>query len=328
MCTYGGAEVTDYSNEMTHKNVSEVSNAKPAPPADKPAAINRQYKDRLFKFLFGNPEHKEWTLSLYNAVNGTDYNDPDDIFFTTIENSVYMGMKNDVSLLLADTMNFYEQQSTYNPNMPMRFLVYAGMVFSAYIEDPDNGINIYSKAQQMFPVPKLVCFYNGTDKQPDRETLHLTDAFCRPELSDISLDVTMLNINAGSNQELMKSCQPLREYADLVENIRNAQLVLRNIEAAIDHALDSMPHDSLIRPFIIANRAEVKRMFITEYDEAATMEKFKKEYLAQGLSQGDHQRMEKDARGMYKEGIAPDIIARILNTTVEDVKEILGLNKA
>ena len=69
-------------------------------------------------------------------------------------------------------------------------------------------------------------------------------------------------------------------------------------------------------------------MFITEYDEAATMEKFKKEYLAQGLSQGDRQRMEKDARGMYKEGIAPDIIARILNTTVEDVKEILGLNKA
>ena len=73
-------------------------------------------------------------------------------------------------------------------------------------------------------------------------------------------------------------------------------------------------------------------MFITEYDEAATMEKFKKEYLAQGLSQGlsqgDRQRMEKGDRGMYKEGIAPDIIARILNTTVEDVKEILGLNKA
>ena len=69
-------------------------------------------------------------------------------------------------------------------------------------------------------------------------------------------------------------------------------------------------------------------MFITEYDEAATMEKFKKVYLSQGLSRGDRQRMEKDARGMYKEGIAPDIIARILKTTVEDVDGILGLNKA
>jgi hypothetical protein len=332
MCTYGGAEVTDYSNEMTHKNVSEVSNAKPAPPADKPAAINRQYKDRLFKFLFGNPEHKEWTLSLYNAVNGTDYSDPDDIFFTTIENSVYMGMKNDVSLLLADTMNFYEQQSTYNPNMPMRFLVYAGMVFSAYIEDPDNSINIFSKTQQKFPVPRLVCFYNGTDQQPDQKILHLTDAFERPELSDISLDVTMLNINADKNRGLMTACQPLREYADLLENIRRAQKKRKNIEAAIDDALDAMPDNSLIKPFIIANKAEVKRMFITEYDEAATLEKFKKEYLeqglSQGLSQGTLQQMEKDARGMYEEGIGPDVIARILKIPVEDVEVILGLKKA
>ena len=171
-------------------------------------------------------------------------------------------------------------------------------------------------------------FFNGTDKQPDRETLHLTDAFDRPELSDISLDVTMLNINAGSNQELMDSCQPLREYADLVENIRNALLISNNIEAAIDYSLDSMPNGSLIRPFIIANKAEVKRMFITEYDEAATMEKFKKEYLAQGLSQGDRQRKESVAMGMYEEGMDPDIIARVLKTTVEDVEVILGLKKA
>ena len=235
-----------------------------------------------------------------------------------------MGMKNDVSLLLADTMNFYEQQSTYNPNMPMRFLVYASMVYSAYIENPDNKINIFSMKQQMFPVPKLICFYNGTDSQPDRKTLHLTDAFDRPELSDISLDVTMLNINSRRNRELMDSCQPLREYADLVENIRSAQKILKNIEAAIDYAIDSMPDDSLIKSLIIANRAEVKRMFITEYDEAATMEKFKKEYL----SQGDRQRMESAARGMYAEGLTPDVIARVLKTTVEDIEVILGLNKA
>ena len=91
-----------------------------------------------------------------------------------------MGMKNDVSLLLADTMNFYEQQSTYNPNMPIRFLVYAGMVYSAYIENPDNNINVFSETQQMLPVPKMVCFYNGTNDQPDSKILHLANAFDRP----------------------------------------------------------------------------------------------------------------------------------------------------
>ena len=96
--------------------------------------MNRQYKDRLFKFIFGNPENKEWTLSLYNAVNGSSYTNPDDIKLTTIEDAVYMNMKNDVSFLITDKMNFYEQQSTFNPNMPMRFLIYAGMVYSKYIE--------------------------------------------------------------------------------------------------------------------------------------------------------------------------------------------------
>ena len=85
--------------------------------------INRNYKDRLFKFIFGNPDKKEWTLSLYNAMNNSSYTDPDAISLNTIEDAVYMGMKNDVSFLIADTLNLYEHQSGYNPNMPMRFLI-------------------------------------------------------------------------------------------------------------------------------------------------------------------------------------------------------------
>lgn len=79
---------------------------------------NRQFKDRLFKFLFGNPEHKDWTLSLCNALLGTNYTDAESIELTTIEDAVYMKMKNDVSLLLHGEMLFLEQQSTRNPNMP------------------------------------------------------------------------------------------------------------------------------------------------------------------------------------------------------------------
>ena len=87
---------------------------------------NREYRDRLFKFIFGNPQNKEWTLSLYNAVNGSHYTDASAIKLNTIENAVYMSMKNDVSFLIDNTMSFYEQQSTFNPNMPMRFLICAG----------------------------------------------------------------------------------------------------------------------------------------------------------------------------------------------------------
>ena len=81
--------------------------------------VNRENKDRLFRFIFGRPENKEWTLSLYNAVNGSHYTDPELLEITTIEDALYMSMKNDLSFLIADTMNFYEHQASVNPNMPI-----------------------------------------------------------------------------------------------------------------------------------------------------------------------------------------------------------------
>ena len=55
--------------------------------------VNREYKDRLFKFIFGNPVHKDWLLSLFNAVNGSSYTDPEAIKITTLEDVIYMNMK-------------------------------------------------------------------------------------------------------------------------------------------------------------------------------------------------------------------------------------------
>ncbi len=81
-----------------------------------------QYKDRLFTFIFGSPENKAWTLSLFNAVNGSNYDDPDDIEINTIKEVLYLTMHNDVSFLIDGQMNLYEQQSSYNPNMPLRLL--------------------------------------------------------------------------------------------------------------------------------------------------------------------------------------------------------------
>ena len=86
------------------------------------AEVQTQYKDRLFSFIFGSGEHREWTLSLYNAVNGTHYDDPDQIIITTIREALYLGMHNDVSFMIAGEINMYEQQSSYNPNMPLMSL--------------------------------------------------------------------------------------------------------------------------------------------------------------------------------------------------------------
>ncbi|MBR3109321.1 MAG: hypothetical protein IKH30_19370 [Clostridia bacterium] len=228
---------------------------------------NREYKDRLFKFIFGNPQNRAWTLSLYNAVNGTTYTDAESIRLTTIEDAVYMNMKNDVSFLVANIMNFYEQQSTFNPNMPMRFLIYAGMVYAKYIEQSDS-YHQYSSSQQKAPTPKCICFYNGKQDKEDKVILSLKDAF--DEEADIEVKVTMLNINYGRNRELLDACEPLKEYSWFVATVNESQKELNNLEAAVDEAIDKMPDDCQIKAFLIENRAEVKRMCITEYNEART----------------------------------------------------------
>ncbi len=249
-------------------------------------ATNRKHKDRLFKLIFGSDARKGWTLSLYNAVNGTSYENEDDILLTTIEDVVYMGMKNDVSFIVGEMMNMYEQNSTVCPNMPMRFLIYAGMLYAKYVQDMRNKINLYSSRQQKIPVPKFVCFYNGKTEEPDRKILELKNAFEGEADADISVKVTMLNINSGRNKELMEACQTLREYAWLIQEIRDNQAEMSSIEDAVDKALDSMPEDFQIKPLLDANRAEVRQMCITEYDEARTMEMFREEGKAEGIAEG------------------------------------------
>lgn len=250
--------------------------------------INKEYKDRLFKAIFGREEHRDWTLQLYNAVNGSHYDDPSMIEFNTIENAIYMGMKNDVSFILYGIVSLYEQQSTFNPNMPVRLLMYLGKVYDRFITT--GRYNPYGKRTIELPVPRLVVFYNGLRDEPDEETLNLSDAFPKAlrALSDVQVQVRVLNINKGKNQELLTSCRPLMEYSWLVDRIRHHRGSM-GIGEAVDRSIDEMPENYEIRTYLIGNRAEVKDMCITEYNEEETMQMFKEEYLAEGESKGQEE---------------------------------------
>ena len=198
---------------------------------------NREYKDRLFRLLFGREENKDNILSLYNALNGSDYTDFDAIELTTIEDAIYIGMKNDVSFIIDDRMPLWEQQSTYNPNMPVRQLIYLARIYSKYIEK--NDLDYYSSTRIKLPVPRLITFYNGTADAKDETELFLKDLFERSESleSDVSVKVHMLNINYGNNKELLEACKPLNEYAWLVAEIRKNKESM-SIKEAVNKSLD------------------------------------------------------------------------------------------
>lgn len=226
------------------------------------ASVNREVKDKLFCYIFGNEENKQWTLELFNAVNGSDYTDPNEITYTTIDDVIYVKRKNDVSFLISGYINLYEQQSTYNPNMPVRALIYAGMLFSAYIEN--NGLSLYSRKRFKLPTPKCICFYNGTDYQEERKVLKLSDSFEKE--SDIELSVLMLNINMGNNEELLNACKPLMNYSWLVEKVRTLSKEM-GIKEAVDIAIDEMPESFVIKRFLRKNKSEVELLCITSFSE-------------------------------------------------------------
>ena len=55
----------------------------------------------------------------------------------------------------------------------------------------------------------------------------------------------------------------------------------------MDKAIDEMPNDYVIKPFLEAHRAEVKGMLLTEYKEAEQMELFKEDGRREGRAEGE-----------------------------------------
>ena len=96
------------------------------------ATVNRKYKDTVFRMLFSDRKN---LLSLYNAINGTDYQDPEELEINTLQNAIYMSMHNDISFLIDSRLSLYEHQSTYSPNLPLRFLFYVSDLYSDLTKD-------------------------------------------------------------------------------------------------------------------------------------------------------------------------------------------------
>ena len=294
---------------------------------------NRKHKDRLFKFIFGNPEHKEWTLSLYNALNNSNYTDPEQIIFNTIEDAVYLGMQNDISFILLPLMFFWEHQASFNPNLPVRFLIYVGRVYDKYLTD--NNIYRYGTVLYKLPKPKCICFYNGTDEQPDEQVLRLSDAFEDDGTTpDIEVNVLMLNINYGRNKKLMDKCPVLNEYAWFIDRIRTNQKAM-SLDAAVDAAIDEMPEDFELKKFLRAHKAEVKGMYLTEYDEEKERRLAREEAAsigrAEGRAEGLAAEKERVASDMLRENFPLAMIEKISKLSEDAIRKLaqsLGITVA
>lgn len=238
---------------------------------------NNNHKDTLFKTLFG--KNKENALSLYNAINGTNYTESENFEYTTMEDVLYMKMKDDVSFLVGISLNLYEHQSTYNPNMPLRGLFYFAALYRKMIEENER---LYSTTLLKIPNPKFIVFYNGisTQEKPDMEKLRLSDAFFeRDDTGEFEWTATMININVGHNRELFEKCQVLKHYSIFIHRVREYNNSTNDLTKAINKAADECIKEGILKEILEKQKKEGYDMVLTEFDE----EKYEALIRAEGM---------------------------------------------
>ena len=236
-------------------------------------------KDRLFRYLF--EKDRNALLELYNALNGTAYQDASQLEIVTIESAVYVVMKNDLAYILSGTLSMYEHQSTYSPNLPVRFLIYLAQEYQRVIEQAEKSL--YGSGQISLPTPQCVVFYNGMKEMPDEQRLRLSDAFeNKATKADVELTVRMLNINYGNNRELMQKCRVLEEYSKLVAVMRGYMSAMEDTQSALNRAIDDCIENGVLKEFLLQNRAEVLGMLLEEFDA----EKYERTLRSEGREEG------------------------------------------
>ena len=262
-------------------------------------SINRTYKDRLFKIIF---EDKKELLSLYNALTGKNYQNPDELEINTIDDVIYMHLKNDMSFILDNWQNLFEQQSTFNPNQPLRgFFYFADLYKVKYF-----GKKIYSTRLLKIPTPQYIVFYNGTANMPDKKELRLSDAFQQPtEQPDIEVVAHMLNINYGHNKELMERCRKLKEYAQFIDIIRHYLRENKqwSNEQAISKAIDDCIQNNILRDILQKERLRVMASILSEFDEVGYKEMIRQEAYEDAYEEGHEAGLEEGREQELAHGV-------------------------
>ena len=265
--------------------------------------IKRKYKDILFRYVF---KEKKEILQLYNAINRTTYTNADDLVITTMEDVLYIGMKNDLSFIIVNELNLYEHQSTINENMPLRGFLYFAKMYESYVEM--HKMNRYQKVRLRLPFPRFIVFYNGEQEVPEVFEMRLSESFeKKDEEPALECVAKIININYGYNQELLNSCKRLHDYSYFVAHVRERIRQGMKQKEAIVRTVDECIEKGILEDVLIKHRAEVEGMFLTKFDKKMYEEALQIDARAEGLAEGRAQGLEEGRAQGLEEGRAQGV---------------------
>ena len=250
-------------------------------------AGNREYKSDVFSMLLEDPKN---ALEVFNGVNGTDYDDPNELVIHRLDKGISLSIRNDASFILDMNLSLYEHQSTYSPNIPLRNLIYLVNLLQKLINKKD----LYGNRLIKIPTPRFAVFYNGTENRPEVEELRLSTAFEHTmDSPEIELHCKVYNINKGNNVELLRRCPVLRDYMYFVDKVRFyiGQLgdLPEELEEAIELAIDDCINNHVLEDFMKSRRSEVVKVTQLDYTHERRMKLVQQEEYEHGLQQGIQQ---------------------------------------
>lgn len=287
--------------------------------------VRRNVKDRLFCYIF--EKDRAALLELYNALNGTEYTDPGALRIVTVENVIYMSMKNDLAFTVSGVLNLYEQQSTMCPNIPVRFLIYLGEEYQKVIGEYGEE-KLYGTRLLKLPTPRCVVFYNGVQEEPEESCLYLSEAYEQPEADPaVELRVRMLNINYGYNRKLMDQCHRLWEYSYFVERVNAGLREGKGLKISAEDAIEECLREGILEDVLRESRREVLGMLLYECNEKKVWKYLRQEAreigLEEGRAEGREEGIREAALKMAAHGSRAETIADILETDVDLVRRWL-----
>ena len=229
--------------------------------AEKKDNVTSKFKDNVFCMLYRD---KRNLLELYNALNNSAYTNVDDLQVTTLNGGSYMKYKNDASFLLCMSLYMFEQQSSKNPNMPLRFLHYVSDVFRELF----SNSMLHRRSMIKIPVPHFVTFYNGLEKWiEDEDEIRLSDMYEIPtDNPELELKVRVININ--KDVHILNKCKTLRDYMTFVNKVRFKMGVEGDdVRIAVTEAMNECIDENILVDFFEQHREEVVEVSIYDYDE-------------------------------------------------------------
>ena len=282
--------------------------------------VNTKYKDSVFSFLFSNPDALR---ELYSALEGITLPPDLPIEINTLTDVLYMGRINDVSFTVDNRLVvLIEHQSTINPNMPLRLLMYIVQVYEKLIDRK----NIYRSKMEKIPCPEFIVLYNGHISFPDHVVLKLSDAF--KEAVDLKhtsnsqpaleLIVPVYNINKGHNQEMIQKSRTLAGYSSFVDLIRENGKTQPHGEA-LRSAITYCIEHNILKHFLENHRSEVISMLDWNLEEAKEVwqEDAREEGREEGMEKGREEGREDVARNAIAKGLPVELIHDITGLEIE-----------